>query len=377
MRDLDGPIQATWVAGEDAKVVFGITANHGGGYSFRLCPASELLTESCFQANALKFANSSSWILNREGEPIKRIQATRTTNGTFPLGSEWTKNPIPSEANFFEPPIPGLFGPGPFPESSIMDYVHVPSDLPPGRYTLSFRWDAEATKQVWSGCSDIAIISQGYHLYDSEQRDGGEIVKDAGETPHGPNHHVNVCTGSSMGLDVNQCDAWVDFYDSLGGPGWDDCAENRLDPCGCSQKHWGRTVFCSQSQNYQQITEIYLLNNSLTGTLPPSISEFSSLHAMDLNHNNIRGSIPETIGSLSNLEALWLHHNGELSGVLPASMQNLSFYALELHNCNISGVLPNIEFWSISNCLLYGNSFDCPVPDQANSCGATCRNESG
>ena len=35
------------------------TAGHGGGYQYRLCPASEPLTEACFQAHPLAFANTN------------------------------------------------------------------------------------------------------------------------------------------------------------------------------------------------------------------------------------------------------------------------------------------------------------------------------
>jgi len=36
----------------------------------------------------------------------------------------------------------------------------VPATLEAGRYALglSFRWDSESTKQVWSGCSDVEIV---------------------------------------------------------------------------------------------------------------------------------------------------------------------------------------------------------------------------
>ncbi len=34
-----------WIAGETAEVAWGVYANHGGGYQFRLCPAERELTE--------------------------------------------------------------------------------------------------------------------------------------------------------------------------------------------------------------------------------------------------------------------------------------------------------------------------------------------
>ena len=35
--------------------------------------------------------------------------------------------------------------------------VKVPTDLPPGKYVLGFRYDCEMTSQVWSSCADIQI----------------------------------------------------------------------------------------------------------------------------------------------------------------------------------------------------------------------------
>ena len=40
---------------------------------------------------------------------------------------------------------------------SILDVVSVPSNLPPGKYVLGWRYDCEATAQVWSNCADIEI----------------------------------------------------------------------------------------------------------------------------------------------------------------------------------------------------------------------------
>ena len=47
-----------WERGTDVEVAWAISANHGGGYSYRLCPSDNLagVNESCFQANPLEFA---------------------------------------------------------------------------------------------------------------------------------------------------------------------------------------------------------------------------------------------------------------------------------------------------------------------------------
>ena len=107
--------------------------------------------------------------------------ANRTTVGTYPKGSEWTKNPIPAcntpdggafqneslkcrDGTQFPPPLPGIEGFGSsfvsdkrFPYS-IVDQLQVPHNLIPGDYVLSFRWDCEQTSQVWNTCANIRIV---------------------------------------------------------------------------------------------------------------------------------------------------------------------------------------------------------------------------
>ena len=39
------------------------------------------------------------------------------------------------------------------------DFVKVPAGLKPGKYVLGFRYDCEATAQVWNSCSDITLVA--------------------------------------------------------------------------------------------------------------------------------------------------------------------------------------------------------------------------
>ena len=54
------------------------------------------LTEECFQQTTLKFIGDTQWIQASEPDNMNRteIPARRTTNGTFPPGSQWTRNPV-------------------------------------------------------------------------------------------------------------------------------------------------------------------------------------------------------------------------------------------------------------------------------------------
>ena len=88
-----------WKRGETADVAWAIAANHGGGYSYRLCPAPTGgggvdVTEACFQSHQLDFAGTTSDILFANGTRVS-IPLTTTRIGTYPEGSQWARNPIP------------------------------------------------------------------------------------------------------------------------------------------------------------------------------------------------------------------------------------------------------------------------------------------
>lgn len=196
--------KTTWVAGSTVEVAWGITANHGGGYQYRICRikkesynVTEEATEECFQRTPLEFVGDKQWIQFGDGMDRNNrteVTATRVTEGVLPRGSTWTKNPIPAcndiprlgghnhecAGPMFPPPAPGVYGFGvgscatgvesekctveesarrvmPF---GIVDKVRIP-DVPPGDYIVSFRWDCQQLPQVWLNCADVKIVSPG------------------------------------------------------------------------------------------------------------------------------------------------------------------------------------------------------------------------
>lgn len=191
-RSLPGnQFPAQWTLGGEYEVGWAIMANHGGGYQYRLCKIPEegrsALTEACFQQTPLPFVGDMQKVRFHENGTEVAFKALRTTKGTFPAGSEWTRNPIPGCYSYlkipyyngadgvckgpqFEPPVPNLFGFSPtssdapgsgsyvnFPEHSIIDTIKVPEQLTPGLYAISFRYDCEMTSQVWNQCGDVLI----------------------------------------------------------------------------------------------------------------------------------------------------------------------------------------------------------------------------
>jgi len=186
-RDLAWPntVYTDWERGTRAEVGWGMIANHGGGYSYRLCKVVDDhpgdVTEECFQKTPLRFGSENSWVQYGWDESSRVVfKANRTTVGTFPSGSEWTMNPIPvcnsnvmgwldptcPDGTEFPPRGPGLYGTGEHVETggnpdfqwTLMDEVEVPMDIEAGEYVLSFRWDCEATPQIWNSCSNINIV---------------------------------------------------------------------------------------------------------------------------------------------------------------------------------------------------------------------------
>lgn len=181
--------KTVWTKGSTVEVAWAITANHGGGYQYRACPFGHNLTESCFRRQVLPFVGNTQKLRWNNGQESE-IPATRTSIGTQPEGSTWTKNPIPAcsaveggeygrgcDRPEFTPP-PGCnetcWGKKvckytvpadnctKYPDwrttemPQIVDHVHV--DLVPGEWVLQWRWDSEETPQVWNSCADLTVI---------------------------------------------------------------------------------------------------------------------------------------------------------------------------------------------------------------------------
>jgi len=201
------PSGTVWHRGGVAKTRWQYTASHGGGYQFRLCAASEALTEECFQRTPLEFATPHTHTVVFQNHSVV-INATVVAEGG---GKGWMKNPIPSyqsdfvscdrvmpagehcpfkcpgcgaptyaadgacpckcaeaypgipqyvaaDPELFPDPLPGFDTEREYHKYAIEDTVLVPESIPPGEYVLGYRWDAEQTSQVWSSCADLTIV---------------------------------------------------------------------------------------------------------------------------------------------------------------------------------------------------------------------------
>ena len=173
------------------------------------------------------------------------------------------------------------------------------------------------------------------------------------------------------------CTAWVALYDALAGEQWPEpwrqsCAggDIRTDPCSC-QGTWTFNVVCSAVRDYAHITEIYLLSDQIEGALPAAFTEFQELNSLSIVGTQMHGSLPEDMGRMASLSKIWLDHNPRLGGAVPHSLTQLNLSVLELHHCGFEHI-PALAFRSIPDCTLGYNRFACPLPRDAEVCGAIC-----
>ncbi|XP_075666534.1 receptor-like protein 56 [Castanea sativa] len=103
--------------------------------------------------------------------------------------------------------------------------------------------------------------------------------------------------------------------------------------------------------------------NKLTGEIPPTLGQLSSICAMNLSYNQLTGSIPKSFSNLTQLESLDLSHNN-LSGEIPSVLTDLTFLeAFNVNHNNLSGKVPNIKQFSTFEKSSYeGNPFLCGPP---------------
>ena len=152
------PATTEWKAGSIQDVTMFVRGNHGGGYGYRLCKVPEGgvadVTEECMQNGHLDFFGDKQWVeyyADRGTGYYTELDAKRVNVGTFPTGSMWTEIPfIPQgEEN----------GDDEYGDGHITDKVVVPSNLEPGEYVLSSRYDVKCTAQVYQFCANIRITN--------------------------------------------------------------------------------------------------------------------------------------------------------------------------------------------------------------------------
>lgn len=151
--------KVTWVAGSVVEVASAVFVNHGGGWSYRLCPKSGDITEECFRKHYLPFVGDTATAHFTDGREIS-IPARHT------LDKLWSRNQIPPHQQGHDDPNLDFDLPSSMTgqtveawDYSIKEKVSLSADLVPGEYLVQWRWDAEKEPQVWLSCADVTIAA--------------------------------------------------------------------------------------------------------------------------------------------------------------------------------------------------------------------------
>lgn len=158
--------------------------------------------------------------------------------------------------------------------------------------------------------------------------------------------------------------ALIELYQMTNGQSWTR-NDNWLGEPGTEDTWYGVVV------ENDTVRSIKLEENNLTGTLPASIADLTSLYALSLYENNLSGNIPPAIGSLKNLVYLYLCCQ-EFSGTIPPELGNLeNLVYLHLQDNRLTGSIPE-ELGNLHNLKelwLDHNGFSGTIPSSLSSIG--------
>ena len=92
--------------------------------------------------------------------------------------------------------------------------------------------------------------------------------------------------------------------DSLSG-----CVSDRLEDLDMSTSQLFGRLDRSQIWKFKALTKLDLTSNSISGPIPASLGNVSSLRYIHLSWNHFNGSLPESFGQLAKLEWLDISYN--------------------------------------------------------------------
>ncbi|ONK80319.1 uncharacterized protein A4U43_C01F16340 [Asparagus officinalis] len=90
----------------------------------------------------------------------------------------------------------------------------------------------------------------------------------------------------------------------------------------------------------KKLTILDIWDNDISGGIPRTLGNLTSLTELEIGANNIDGRIPEELGDLVNLQILYLGPSDTLTGPIPVSFSNMSsLQVINLSECKLTGSL--------------------------------------
>ena len=181
-------------------------------------------------------------------------------------------------------------------------------------------------------------------------------------------------------VNVQDSTALVDLYNSTDGANWIDngnwlttaplntwygitVEDGRVTEVYLFDNHLVGSL-PSSFENLTALITIYMGGNQLSGVIPAGIGNFPDLESLELGVNQLTGPIPSTFGNSPKLKWLILERN-KLTGEIPASLTKTKIYDyIDLRDNQLSGKIPQ----GFGDVFTYGfdvakNQLSGPLPD--------------
>lgn len=168
------------------------------------------------------------------------------------------------------------------------------------------------------------------------------------------NHIINASSDNLITL--KERNALISFYNSTNGDKWNNnngwkvppLEEDGFSKRGSENKWNGITIKKPYKIDEVHVTDIYLEDQNLTGSIPKEIGDLQYLISIRLNNNNITGELPFTLGNLKRLQVMEISGN-DVTGVIPSAIGLMkSLLYLRLMNNKLYGTIPK-EICNLSN----------------------------
>jgi Leucine-rich repeat (LRR) protein len=162
--------------------------------------------------------------------------------------------------------------------------------------------------------------------------------------------------------------ALIAIYNSTGGDDWKNNSGWKTAPLdgdgfampGSESGWYGVTVTADK------VKQLYLLNNGLSGSIPPEIGDLAGLSALNMSSNSLSGSLPAQLFTLTGLTNLNLSSNSFSNITLNDFLPLTNLNNLEMSSCNISGAIPAAiaNLADLSYLLLNNNNLSGSLPPE-------------